>query len=297
MEITAALVKELRERTSLGMMECKKALKETDGDIEAAIEFLRKKGQLKAVKAEGRITAEGIISVAISDDQSTGVMLEINSQTDFVAKEENFLSFAKNVTKLALDNKIDSVEALSHLDSGNGETVEVVRQGLVMKIGENIQLRRIATMQHEGAKVGFYIHGARIGVLVALTGGDEELAKDIAMHIAASNPMALDESEVPAEKLEKEKEILMEQVKDSGKPAEIVEKMVQGRLRKFFEEVTLVNQPFVKDPDQKISALLKAKGATINAYQRFEVGEGIEKKEENFADEVQAQVEAAKAKQ
>jgi elongation factor Ts len=282
MSITAAQVKELRERTGAGMMECKKALVETGGDMDAAIEQLRKSGLAKADKKAGRVAAEG--TVVYAAEGSRAVLVEINCETDFVAKDDNFRNFAEEVAGLAL-NAAD-VEALNATAMGNGSSVEENRQQLVAKIGENVQVRRLAHLSAENGAVGSYIHGGRIGVMVALEGGDEELARDIAMHVAALNPQFRDAVDVPADVLEKEKEILIAQAADSGKPADIIEKMVVGRLNKHLAEITLTGQPFVKDGDVTVGKLLKDKGASVVSFIRLEVGEGIEKEESDFAAEV-----------
>ena len=284
MAVTAALVKELRERTGAGMMECKKALVETNGDMDAAIENLRKSGLAKADKKAGRVAAEG--KVIVAQDGNRAVLVEVNSETDFVAKDENFLAFADKVANAALG--VSDIEALQAADV-DGVSVEDARQALVAKIGENIQVRRMAGVTSEGT-IGSYVHGGRIGVLVELDGGDEDLAKDLAMHVAALNPAYATADDVPADVLAKEKEILVAQAADSGKPAEIIEKMVEGRLRKFLGEITLVGQPFVKDGDVTVGKLLDQKGASVKGFTRLAVGEGIEKKEENFAEEVMQQV-------
>ena len=291
MAITAALVKELRERTGAGMMECKKALVETDGDIEQAIENMRKSGQAKAAKKAGRIAAEGVIVIQVSDDGKKVAMAEVNCETDFVAKDDNFLSFANAVVRRVLDSDVADVDALNAMPLHEGEetTVEEARQALVSKIGENMSVRRFVRMDTDG-QIASYRHGVRIGVLVDLTGGDEELGRDLAMHIAASNPVCVEEKDVPEELLAKEKEIIEAQAKESGKPDNIIEKMVEGRLRKYLSEVTLTGQPFVKDPDTTVGKLLKNKDASVKQFVRFEVGEGIEKKQENFAEEVAAQM-------
>ncbi len=286
MAVTAALVKELRERTGAGMMECKKALVETNGDLDAAIENLRKGGLAKADKKAGRVAAEG--KIAEAQGPGKAVLVEINSETDFVAKDENFGAFADKVATAALAQDGDDVAALLATDVG-GNTLEEARQTLVAKIGENIQVRRMASVSTDGV-IGSYVHGGRIGVLVELEGGDEELAKDLAMHVAALNPAYARVEEIPAEVVAKEKEILVAQAADSGKPADIIEKMVEGRLRKFLAEITLVGQPFVKDGDVTVGKLLEQKGATVKGFTRLAVGEGIEKKEENFAEEVMQQV-------
>lgn len=288
MEITAAMVKELRERTGAGMMDCKKALQEAGGDIEAAIEDMRKSGMAKAAKKSGRVAAEGII--VIRRNEAETLMLEVNCETDFVAKDENFLRFADNVAATVLEHKPADVEALAGLplSGGDGQTVEEARQQLVAVIGENTSVRRFVRVQPRGT-LGAYLHGVRIGVLVDVDGGDEELARDLAMHVAASHPVCIQEKDVPAEMLEKEKDIFRSQAAESGKPDEIIEKMVTGRVQKFLKEVTLLGQPFVKDPDKTVEALLKEKGAGVNSFERFEVGEGKDKKEDNFAEEVMAQ--------
>ncbi len=291
MAITAALVKELRERTGAGMMECKKALVETDGDIEAAIEAMRKSGQAKAAKKAGRTAADGAIVIKTSADGRQAVMVEVNCETDFVAKDGNFASFADAVAERALQGTAGDVEALmaEPLRAGETATVEEARQALVSKIGENINVRRFVRMQSSGT-IASYLHGVRIGVMVDLDGGDDALGRDLAMHIAASNPLCVEEREVAPELLAKEREIAAAQAAESGKPAEIVAKMVEGRIRKWLGEVTLAGQPFIKDPDTQVGKLLKAKGAQVVAFRRYEVGEGIEKKQDNFADEVMAQV-------
>ena len=289
MEITAALVKELRERTGSGMMECKKALTETGGDIEAAVELMRKSGMAKADKKASRVAAEGMIVAAASADGARAVIVEVNCETDFVAKGDDFVDFSNRVAKAALAGKPAGVEDLMALDIGNG-TVDEVRRALIAKLGENISVRRFTVLESAGGKVGIYLHGTRIGVLAALKGGDEALAKDIAMHVAASKPVAVGPQDVAPEVIAKEKEIYTAQAADSGKPAEIVEKMVMGRVKKFLGEVTLLGQPFVKNPDQTVEQLVKEKGASVVAFTRYEVGEGIEKKSDNFAEEVMAQV-------
>jgi elongation factor Ts len=291
MAITATLVKELRERTGAGMMECKKALVETDGDIESAIENMRKSGQAKAAKKAGRIAAEGVIVLSFNDDKSKAAMVEVNCETDFVGKDDNFTSFAGAVADRVLAGGADDVEALMEqpLHEGEETTVNQAREALVSKLGENMNVRRFSLFEATGGKLVSYRHGVRIGVVLELEGGDEELGKDLAMHIAATNPVCLSEDQMPQELLDKEREIVTAQAKESGKPDNIIEKMVEGRMRKFLAENTLLGQAFVKDPDTTVAKLLKAKGANLNQFQRFEVGEGIEKKQENFADEVMAQ--------
>jgi len=290
MAITATMVKELRERTGAGMMECKKMLTETDGDMEAAIDLMRKSGAAKADKKAGRVAADGKVVITVSDDAKEASIVEINCETDFVAKDENFINFANAVGSRVLADKPADIEALSAMPLDSGETVEEVRAGLVSKIGENMQVRRFEIVSAGAGEVYAYSHGVRIGVVVAMTGGDEALGKDIAMHIAASRPICVSEEDVPAETLAKEKEILIAQAEGSGKPMEIIEKMVEGRMRKYLSEITLVGQPFVKDPDQSVGKLLKAAGAEVTSFVRYEVGEGIEKKQEDFAAEVMAQV-------
>lgn len=292
MAITAALVKELRERTGAGMMECKKALVETDGDIEAAIEAMRKAGMAKADKKAGRVAAEGSVFVAYSDDKKKAVLLEINSETDFVAAGDDFKAFGQAAAEALMASGADSIEVLAEQTIADGRTVNQARQELITKIGENIQLRRFETIESEGS-IAFYQHGLKIGVLVAYNGGDEALGRDVAMHVAASQPQFLDADSVDQTVLDKEKEILVAQAKDSGKPENIVEKMVEGRIRKFLGEITLLGQPFVKDPDQTVEKLLKANSASVSSFIRLGVGEGIEKKEENFAEEVMAQVKGS----
>ena len=286
MSITAAQVKELRERTGAGMMECKKALVETGGDMDSAIEHLRKSGLAKADKKSGRVAAEGAVIQAGDERQS--VLVEINCETDFVAKDANFRSFAEEVATLALGAA--DVEALNASTMASGQSVEETRQQLVAKLGENIQVRRLAHLKADNGVVASYIHGGRIGVLVATTGSDVELARDIAMHVAALNPAYRDVADVPADAVAKEKEILIAQAADSGKPADIIEKMVAGRLNKHLAEITLTGQPFVKDGDVTVGKMLKSKGAEVVEFVRLAVGEGIEKEESDFAAEVMQQV-------
>ena len=293
MQITAAMVKELRERTGSGMMECKKALQEADGDLDVAIENMRKSGLAKADKKAGRVAAEGRISIKVSEDGNSAVIAEVNCETDFVSGGDDFMEFVNAVADTALQNKPESVEALAELSIDGSQSVEDVRKAMVSKIGENIQVRRFGLLESESGTFGSYLHGTRIGVLLEVENGDDELFKNVAMHIAASKPTCVNEDEVPAEMLQKEREILVAQAKDSGKPDDIIEKMVDGRIRKYLAEITLVGQPFVKDPDKTVGALLKDKGARVVRFIRYEVGEGIEKKQENFADEVMAQVNAS----
>lgn len=291
MSVTASMVKELRERTGAGMMECKKALVEANGDLDAAAEALRKSGQAKADKKAGRVAADGRVVIKVNGTKA--VITEVNSETDFVAKDENFASFAEAVANVALATGETEAEALAAADIGDGRSIEQARTDLIQKVGENISVRRAEIVESDGP-IGAYTHGARIGAVVALNGGSEELARDIAMHVAAINPTCIDESGVPADMLEREKRIFSEQAAESGKPPEIVEKMVTGRISKFLKEVTLVGQPFVKDDKQTVGQLLKGADASVTSFTRFEVGEGIEKKKENFADEVMQQIEDAK---
>ncbi len=291
MSISASMVKDLRERTGAGMMECKKALVETDGDIEAAIELLRKSGQAKANKKAGRIAADGRVVVAA--DSGAAAIVEVNSETDFVANDDNFKAFADAVAVAALSSSAADAAALAEASLSDGRSVEQARTDLIAKVGENITVRRVARL--DGADtLGSYIHGgAKIGAVVTLEGGSEDLARDIAMHVAAINPTCIDESGVPAETLEKERRLITEEASTSGKPAEIVEKMVNGRMAKYLKEITLLGQPFVKDDKVAVGKLLKDAGASVTSFVRFEVGEGIEKKEDNFVAEVMAQVKGA----
>jgi elongation factor Ts len=289
MAVTAALVKELRERTAAGMLDCKKALVETDGDIELAIENMRKNGQAKAAKKAGRIAAEGVILTKVANGVAT--MMEVNSETDFVARDEGFVKFGQQLIEVASANKINDMDTLNSTEV-DGVKISDLRDTLVAKIGENISPRRVISV--EGDNLGAYVHSARIGVIAILQGGDEELAKDIAMHIAASSPQFVKPEDVPAEVVAKEKEIQLDIAMQSGKPAEIAEKMVSGRMKKFTGEISLTGQPFIKDPSMLVADLLKSKGADVVNFVRFEVGEGIEKKEEDFATEVAAQMAAVK---
>jgi elongation factor Ts len=292
MTITASLVKELRERTGAGMMDCKKALVETSGDAEAAADLLRTKGQASAEKKAGRIAAEGCVEIAADEAGKRVVVIEVNSETDFVAKDENFLAFAKSAASLALESQSGDVDALLASKLPSGEALEDARKNLIAKIGENVGVRRLEAINAVG-EIGQYAHGSRIGVIIDVTGGDAELRKDLAMHIAAAAPVCLGEADVPAEQLERERRILTEQAEQEGKPAEIVAKMVEGRIRKYLAEITLLGQSFVKDPDISVAKLLKQNDATVNAFARLEVGEGVEKKQEDFAAEVEAQVRAS----
>jgi elongation factor Ts len=292
-EITASMVKELRELTGLGMMECKKALTEADGDMKSAEDLLRIKSGAKASKAAGRIAAEGVVSGFISADGERGALVEINCETDFVAKNVDFVNFAKNLAQLMTTEGIEDVTALTELVLAEEETVEAARKALVMKLGENISIRRGIFYETQG-QLAIYLHGTRIGVMLDYTGGDEVLGKDLAMHIAASKPVCVSSDEVPTDLLERERQIFTAQAAESGKPANIVEKMVEGRVAKYLAEVTLLGQPFVKDPDQTIEKLLSVKSAKVNRFALFVVGEGIEKKSDDFAAEVMAQVSQSK---
>jgi len=293
MQITASMVKELRERTGAGMMECKQALVDENGDIETAVGNLRKKGQAKADKKAGRIAAEGVIGLALAEDAGSGALVEVNSETDFVTKQEEFREFANIVAQRALDERPADLGALLAvpLQQGAGESIEERIRDMVMRIGENISLRRFKVMESAAGSVGAYVHGGRIGVLVDLVGADDTVGKDIAMHVAASGPLAVGEGDLPSDVLEKEREILVAQVADSGKPPEIQEKMITGRMKKYLKEVTLLGQPFVKDPDQSVEKYLADARASVSAFSRFEVGEGIDKRTENFAEEVMAQMQ------
>ena len=286
--INASMVKELRERTGLGMMDCKKALSAADGDMNKAIEDLRKASGLKAAKKASRVASEGIVMTKIAEDGNYGVVIEVNSETDFVARDDNFLAFSTSVLNAAFDDNNADVDSLL------GAGLENLRQELVQKIGENVSVRRVERLKFDNANQGIvesYVHSNnRIAVLISLHGGDEALARDIAMHIAAVNPMVVRPEDVPEEILAKESEIYSAQARESGKPEEIIEKMLSGRLRKFVAEVSLLEQQFVKDPDSKISDLLNEVGADIVKFVRYEVGEGIEKEDEDFAAEVAAQL-------
>lgn len=285
--ITAAQVKALRDRTNVGPMECKRALIESNGDIEKAIEALRMAGQAKAVKKAGRVAAEGTIVVLLASDGKRAVILEVNSETDFVAREERFKAFAKQTAEKALNSNIKTIEALQ-------QATENDRLNLVSAIGENITVRRLNFMETKEGVVGVYGHGdangIRIGTLVHLKNGSSDLARDLAMHIAAMNPEYITETEIPAERLQKEREIFTEQTREEGKPENMFDKIVQGKIKKFASDISLLGQAFVKDPSKKVEALLKESGATVVEFVRFEVGEGIEKKQDNFAAEVMAQV-------
>jgi len=293
MSITAGMVKELRERTGSGMMECKKALQEANGDMELAIENMRKAGLAKADKKSGRIAAEGSIGVKISDDEKTAVIVDINCETDFVAKSPDFVKFVNDVATALLSADAATDEQLLDVKLGDGVTVEETRRALIAKLGENITVRRFQKFHTAEGGTACYLHGSKIGVIVELTQADKELGKDVAMHIAASKPICVSDAEISAETIEKEKEIFKAQAAESGKPADIIEKMVAGRISKFFAEVTLLGQPFIKDDKISVGKLVSSKGNGVVRFARLEVGEGIEKKEENFAEEVMAQVRAS----
>ena len=287
-QITAAIVKELRERTGAGMMDCKKALVATEGDMEKAIDFLREKGLSQAAKKAGRVAAEGAVVAYVTEDGKTGAIVEVNCETDFVGKNENFQALAKSIAELIVKTNPADVDALlaSEMD---GKTVKDVVTEAIAKIGENISVRRFVRYESAEGKVNSYIHGGgKIGVLVDMKGGDAELGKDIAMQVAAANPQFLNRNEVPDSELEHEKDILTEQARNEGKPENIIAKMVMGRINKYYKEVCLVDQEFIRDGDLTISKLLKSKNADVARFARFQLGEGIEKKQENFADEVAA---------
>ena len=292
MNITAEAVKQLRERTGAGMMECKRALVETKGDLDAAAELMRRQGLAKADKKATRIAAEGVIVIERSADGRTAAMAEVNCETDFVARGQDFRAFAQEVAARALATRPASLEALLEAPLSGGETLDARRRALVAKIGENISVRRFAVLSSPG-HLGAYVHGTRIGAMVALEGGTGSLAYDLAMHVAASNPRYVSAAQVPAEVVAKEREILTSQAQGEGKPPEIVAKMVEGRLRKALAEITLAGQPFVKDPDMTVEKLLKGAGARVIAFERFEVGAGIEKKQDDFVAEVMAQVKGS----
>ncbi len=288
--ISAAMVKELRERTASGMMECKKALVEAEGDMELAIENMRKSGLAKADKKSGRIAAEGIIGAKVSDDGKAVAIVDVNCETDFVAKADDFVSFVNNVTVALLNSDVETEEQLLAMTLADGTVVDEVRRSLVAKLGENITIRRFEKYQTATGGTACYLHGNKIAVIVELEKADNELGKDIAMHIAASKPACVSEEQVSSELIEKEKEIFSAQAAESGKPADIIEKMVVGRISKFLAEITLLGQPFIKDDKLTVAKLLASKGNSVIRFSRLEVGEGIEKKEENFAEEVMAQV-------
>jgi len=283
--MSAAQVKELRERTGLGLLECKKALAAADGDVDKAIEELRKSSGMKAAKKAGRTAADGVVAARVADDGSYGVLVEVNSETDFVARDENFLAFVARVVDRAFEQRQTDIEALMV------DELESAREALVQKIGENISVRRVTLMAADSGVVGSYVHGNnRIAVLVALKGGDQDLAREVAMHVAAVSPRVVEASDMPGEVVDKEKEIFAAQARESGKPPEIIEKMIGGRIKKFLSENSLVEQPFVKDPDISVGKLVSSAGAGIVSFDRFEVGEGIEVEKVDFADEVAAQL-------
>ena len=287
MSIKASMVKELRDRTGAGMMECKKSLLEANGDMDRAIELLRTSGQAKAEKKASRIAAEG--RIVIANNSFDAVLVEVNSETDFVAKDKNFVDFTNSIAESLLSTDLTELDKFNNYELSNGRTVENIRTDLIAKVGENISIRRFSKIK--GAQnLGFYSHGSRIGAIVSLKGGDKDLSKDIAMHIAASNPVCIDEKDVPEDLISREKRIYTEQALSSGKPPEIAEKMVNGRVKKFFKEITLLGQPFIKNPDKSIQDLLKNSNAVVIDFCRYEVGDGIEKSEENFADEVMKQI-------
>ena len=286
-EITADMVKKLRERTGLGMMECKKALIEAQGDMNASEDLLRIKSGAKASKAAGRVAAEGVIGINVNHSAHHGALVEVNCETDFVARNEDFLAFAHEAARLVVEHHPEQVSDLMSVVGLGGDSLEEKRKALVMKLGENISVRRFECFATKGT-IAYYVHGSKIGVMVNLQGGDGVLGRDIAMHIAASRPVCVSKNEVPADLLVREREIYTAQAAESGKPADIVVKMVEGRVQKFLAEVTLLGQPYVKNPDQTVEQLLKSKGAEVLGFQMYQVGEGIEKKTEDFAAEVAA---------
>lgn len=291
--ITASMVKELRERTQAGMMECKKALEESKGDLELAIENMRKAGHAKADKKASRTAAEGIIFIKYDSNNKNVVMLEMNCETDFVARDTGFTNFVKGTAQAALDNNVADDQQLLNQKIDGQETVDEARRNLISKIGENINLRRLAKLSATNGCLGSYTHNDRIGVIVELEGGSENLAKDIAMHIAASAPLVVSPENVPADAIEKEREIFSAQARQSGKPAEIVEKMIAGRINKFLDEISLIGQPYIKDPNMTVAKLLTTQNAKVKNFVRYQVGEGIEKKQDDFATEVMAQVKGS----
>ncbi|HEX2494557.1 MAG TPA: translation elongation factor Ts [Steroidobacter sp.] len=297
MAVTAEAVKILRERTGAGMMECKKALVETNGDLEAAAEMMRKAGLAKADKKASRVAAEGVIVIERASDGKRAAIVEVNCETDFVAREADFQRFAAAVGKSVLANRPANLEALAGASLEPGQSVDEVRRALIAKIGENISVRRFAVIDAT-AVIGMYLHGARIGALVAMSSGDEAVAKDIAMHVAAINPARVSAAEVPADEIARERGIFLEQAKNdpksAGKPQEIVDKIIEGKVRKWLNEITLLGQPFVKDDKQTVEQYLKKAGGEVLSIIRYEVGEGVEKKQEDFAEEVRKQVESSK---
>ena len=292
MPVTASEVKALRELTGAGMMECKKALTETHGDLDEAIALLRKKGAASAEKKSGRIAAEGVITFAINDEGTTAILVEVNCETDFVAKDNSFKDFSTDLANTLLEGRPESVEDASQLQLAGGATIEATRQELIAKIGENISLRRFEVVQAGPGELAGYVHGSRIGVIIRMGSSTEpDLGRDIAMHVAASRPVCIDESEMPDELLKKERDIYTAQAAESGKPPEIVEKMVTGRIKKFLKENTLLGQPFVKNPDESVGDLLSGQQASVVSMSRFEVGEGLEKRSDDFVAEVMAQAQ------
>ena len=294
MQISASMVKELRERTGAGMMECKKALVVSEGDIDAAIKAMRESGQAKADKKAGRVAAEGLIAIAASNDGTRAVMVEVNCETDFVAKQDEFKDFVNALAERVLTAQPSDIEQMMTLPMTDGDaaTIEDRRRELVAKIGENISVRRFSGVQGS-ASIGAYLHGGRIGVLVGMDSGSADVARDVAMHVAASRPICVSANEIPEATLAGERSIFEAQAADSGKPAEIIRKMVDGRMRKYVNEVTLLGQPFVKDPDQSVKKFLDGNSASVSSFERLEVGEGIEKKTESFAEEVMATAKGA----
>ena len=288
--ITAQMVKELRERTGAGMMECKKSLIECGGEIDAAVELMRKAGHAKADKKSSRIAAEGVIKFVIKDDKNLAAMLEINCETDFAAKDVNFLEFVNEISNMSLESYNGNLDEFNQSKNSSGKTIEEMRLDLVSKVGENVKIRRIQIIKNDGAHIGHYMHGTKIGVAITLEKENADLAKDICMHIAAMKPIALDSNELSPDDLEKERDIFLAQAKESDKPEEIIQKMVDGKIKKYISGVTLVNQPFVKDNEITIQELLVKHNNSIKLFYRLEVGEGIERKDENFADEVMAQI-------
>lgn len=293
MTISAAQVKELRERTGLGMMECKAALTETEGNIEAAIDLLRTKAGAKVDKKAHRVAAEGAIGAFVAPGGQIGALVEVNSETDFVAKDERFLAFAQTLAALVVEKNPQDVDALLAMAYPAGGTVAEARVGLVAQFGENMAVRRFARLDAKGGRLGQYVHGRRIGVLISLTGGNETLARDLAMHIAANRPAFVRPADVDADVVAREKAIYMAQAEGSGKPPAIIEKMVLGKVQKYLDEITLVGQPFVKDPDTSVAEQLKRAGADVGQFYRLEVGEGIEREVSNFASEVMSQVKGS----
>ncbi len=290
MDITAQMVKELRDRTGAGMMDCKKALKECNGDIDSAIDMMRKAGQAKADKKSSRVAAEGVIDFLADKEKNNACLVEVNCETDFVAKDENFLNFVSKVSSLSLSNFTGNIDEFVNQKINDGKSLEELRLELVSKVGENVQIRRIKVIEGNNGHIGSYLHGKKIGVVICLSDKNENLAKDIAMHIAAMKPIAIQEKDISKDIIDKERDIYLAQASESGKPKEIIEKMVDGKLKKFLNEVTLLSQQFVKDPDTSIGALLEKSNCEVLDFFRYEVGEGIDKKEENFAEEVMSQI-------